>query len=417
MDHISEARHIVIVGAGFGGISAALTLAASPALRERGYDIILIDRHHHHLYTPSLYEIAAIPEEYFGNQSLTASILISLRDIVRTKHIRIVCDEIIGRDESARTVILRRGGALPYAYLVLAIGAETNYFNIPGLQAHSVPLKTCDDAIFLRGRIETIFKKKPSLAIVVGGGGASGVEVAAELVNFVCLIREKIMPDRGVCDVSFVIAEASPDILPGVNPWIVRRARRRLERLGVAVKTGTAITSRDPDGITFADGSRLPCDILIWTGGVKGPAVLAGLNLPLSPKGTVMMDATLRAKGGDGKIFAVGDSAWFLHPETKRPLPWNVPVAQSEGRHVGREILRAMRGASPRPFRPRRQYPFILAVGRKYALADLVYVRFGGFAGWCAKQLVQLRYFLFILPWPHAIRLWWQNLSVYRSND
>ena len=415
---MEEPKHIVIVGAGFAGINAAFTLARYDTLLcDAGYDIILIDRHHHHLYTPALYEIAAIPAEYLNDRSLVSSILIPLSDIVRGKSIRVITDDLIGRDERTHTIMLRRDGALRYAYLVLALGSTTNYFDIPGLQSHSIPLKTCDDAILLRNTIESIFRKKSSLAIVVGGGGASGVEVIAELVNFVCLIKENIMPDRGVCDVSFTLAEASPEILPGFNPWIVAAARRRLERLGIAIKTGTAIVSCDPETIAFADGTKLVYDILIWTGGVKGPAVCADLDLPLSLKGTLAVDRNLRIIKTNGAMFAIGDAAWLLHPDTQKPLPWNAPVAEDEGKHVGWEIIRAIRGGSPRPFRPRGRYPFILAVGKKYALADLGLVHFGGFAGWCAKQLVQLRYFLFLLPLPRAVALWWKNIEMYRSND
>ena len=417
MDPLSESKHIVIVGAGFAGLATALTLARFPALKEKGYDIILIDRHHHHLYTPALYEVAAIPAEYLNDQSLISSILIPLADIVRGRPIRVLTDDIIGRDERTRTIMLRNGGALPYAYLVLALGTEINYFNIPGLQSHSIPLKTCDDAVLLRNTIEAIFRKKSSLAIVVGGGGASGVEVVAELVNFVCLIKEKIMPDRGICDVSFMLAEASGEILPGFDPWIVTAARARLLHLGITIVAGSAIASRDADTVTFADKKQLPCDILIWTGGVKGPAILADLHLPLSPKGTISVGADLRVSGGDGAVFAVGDSAWFLHPDTQKPLPWNVPVAEAEGRHAGHEILAAIEGRAARPFRPRRRYPLMLAVGEKYALADLVLIRFAGLIGWCAKQLVQLRYFLFLLPWPQGFGLWWKNIKMYRSND
>ncbi|MFY9462735.1 MAG: FAD-dependent oxidoreductase [Candidatus Sungiibacteriota bacterium] len=416
----SELKHIIIVGAGFAGINTALVLAAQfPALKKEGYDIILIDRHHHHLYTPALYEIAAIPAEYLNDQSLVSSILIPLHNIIRGKPVCLITDELIRHDDQTRTITLRKNGILPYAYLVIALGTETNYFNIPGLQAHSVPLKTSDDAVLLRNTIESIFKKKSSLAIMVGGGGASGVEVIAELVNFVCLIKEKVMPDRGICDVSFTLAEASDDILPGFHPWIVARAHQRLQQLGVSIKTGVAIASRDPTTVSFADGTSHPCDILVWTGGVKGTAILANLNLPLSPKSTLIVDNTLRtdSEKNNGTIFAVGDSAWLLHPETQKPLPWNVQVAEREGRHAGHEILRAIQGRTARQFQPRRRYPFILAVGKKYALADLVYFRFGGLLGWCAKQLVEMHYFLFLMPWPRGFALWWKNSKIYQSND
>lgn len=416
-DLSSEAKHIVIVGAGFGGLHAALILARHSVLRGKGYDIILIDRHHHHLYTPALYEIAAIPSEYANDASLTASVLIPISDVIRTKPIRFISDEIIGRDGAMRRITLRNGGALSYDYLVLALGSQTNYFSIPGLEAYATPLKTCADATLLRNKIEAALKQKPSLTLIVGGAGASGVEVAAELVNFVCMMKAKIAPESTRCDVAYFLAEASGDILPGFNAWIVARARRRLERLGVTIKTGAAISSADQDTVIFADGQRQHYDVLIWTGGVKGPAALGNLNLPLSPKGTVVVGQDLRAQDGDGRVFAVGDNAWFVDAETQKPLPWSVPVAESQGRHAAREIIRAIRGEKPRPFRPRRRYPFILAVGKKYALADLVFVRLGGFAGWCAKQFVELRYLSFLLPWPRAVSLWWQDVTMYRSND
>ena len=413
----SEAKYIIIVGAGFGGLHTALILARYPILQDKGYNIILIDRHHHHLYTPALYEIAAIPSDYANDASLTASILIPIQDIIRTRPIHFIADEIMGRDKDTHRIILRNGGSLPYAYLVLALGTQTNYFNIPGMEEYGTPLKTCDDATLLRNKIEAALKQKPSLTVIVGGAGASGVEVVAELVNFVCMMKAKITPESMRCDVTYFLAEASGDILPGFDPWMVTRTRRRLERLGVTVKTGVPIASADKHSITFTDGQRQSYDVLIWTGGVKGSAILNNLNLHLSPKGTVIVGPDLRAQDGSTTVFAVGDNAWFLHPETRKPLPWNVPIAESEGRHVAQEILRAIHGESPRPFKPRRRYPFILAVGKKYALADLVYVRFGGFFGWCAKQLVELRYLLFLLPWLHAFALWWKDITMYRAND
>ncbi|MBI2053362.1 MAG: FAD-dependent oxidoreductase [Candidatus Sungbacteria bacterium] len=182
-DRDSEKKHIIIVGAGFGGLRTALTLARH-APRKTEYEIILVDRHRHHIYTPALYEVAAIPREYFNDKSLVSSILIPISEIIQGLPIRFIPDEVIGHDAADQSLILRDCGKLPYEYLVLALGSETNYFNIPGLAEASLPLKTCDDASLLRNKIETALKEKPSLKIVVGGAGASGVELIAELVNF-----------------------------------------------------------------------------------------------------------------------------------------------------------------------------------------------------------------------------------------
>lgn len=408
-------KHIVVVGAGFGGLRTTLTLARRiPHGTE--YEIILIDRHRHHLYTPALYEVAAVPREYLNDESLISSILIPIPEIIRGLPIRFISDEIMGHDASDRSLILRANGKLSYEYLVLALGSETNYFNVPGLQNVSLPLKTCDDAALLRNKIETVLKEKSSLQIVVGGAGASGVELIAELVNFICALKEKIVAMPHVCDVTFFLAEASPEILPGFDPQIVIRARKRLQSLGIVIKTGSAITRADKQTVFFADGTAQKFDILIWTGGVKGTAALAALHLPLSPKGTLVVGSDLRVAGHE-KIFAVGDNAWLENPETRKPLPWNVPVAEDEGRYAARSILNAIRGVPSRPFEPRKRYPFILAVGGKYALADLVFLRMEGMAGWYIKQLIELRYLCFVLPWPRAFMLWRKNVTLYSSND
>lgn len=411
-----ERKHIVIVGAGFGGLRTALTLARhmKPGTE---YEIILIDRHHHHLYTPALYEVAAIPREYLNDKSLVSSILIPIPEIIRGLPIKFISDEIIGHDVSDRSLALRAGGALSYEYLVLALGSETNYFNIPGLQEVSIPLKTCDDAALLRNKIETVLKEKSFLQIIVGGAGASGVELIAELVNFTCALKEKIVAAPHICNVTFFLAEASGEILPGFDPWVVTRARTRLQNLGVVIKTGSPITRADARTVFFADGTEQKFDILIWTGGVKGPSALAALHFPTSPKGTLIVGSDLCVMGSAGRIFAVGDNAWLENPETKKPLPWNVPVAEDEGRYVARRILNTIRGIPSRPFRPRGRYTFILAVGGKYALADLVFLRIEGTTGWCIKQFVELRYLCFVLPWPRAFMLWWKNVTLYSSND
>ena len=412
----NERKHIIVVGAGFGGLTTALMLARR-IKPEMGYEVILIDRHQHHLYTPALYEVAAIPREYLNDTSLVSSILIPISEIIRGRAIRFVCDEVAGHDAANHSLTLRTNGKLSYEYLILALGSETNYFNIPGLQDTSLPLKTCDDAALLRNKIETVLKEKSSLKIVVGGAGASGVELIAELVNFTCALKEKIVATPHVCHVTFFLAEASGEILPDFDPWVVTRARARLQSLGVIIKTGSPIIRADKQSVFFADGAEQAFDILIWTGGVKGPSALTKFNLPLSPKGTLNVGSDLCVTGGNGKIFAVGDNAWLKNPETKKPLPWNVPVAEDEGRYAAQRILGAIRGIPLYPFRPRKRYPFILAVGGKYALADLVFLRIGGLAGWCVKQFVEFRYLCFVLPWPRACMLWWKNVTLYSSND
>lgn len=410
-------KRIVVVGAGFGGLTAALTLANDPALISRGYEIILVDRHHHHLYTPGLYEIAAIPREYAGDHTLISSSLIAIREIIRGRHIQFIRGELAGLDAARHRIILQNGGALAYEFLVLALGSETNYFGIPGLKEYALPLKTCDDAARLRNAIETAVRRAPSLEVLIAGGGAAGVEFAAELPNFICALEEKKSPRAGTCAAKILLVEAARQILPGFERHTARRARARLKQLGVEVKTGDPLIAASKRDVTLRSGERVRYDILVWTGGVKGPDILQRLGLPLSPKGTLAVDGALRAGKPEDRIFAVGDNAWLINRRTKKSVAWNVPAAEAEARHAAKQISRIACGKKPRRFRPQRTYPYILAVGKKYAIADLASLRLEGLLGWCAKQLAELRYLLFLLPWPQAIRLWRRKIGFYRAND
>ncbi|MEK7099052.1 MAG: NAD(P)/FAD-dependent oxidoreductase [Patescibacteria group bacterium] len=412
-----EEKRIVIVGAGFGGLTTALTLAKDPAIIHRGYDIVLVDRSSYHLYTAGLYEVAAVPRHFARDEYLAASVRIPLSEIIRARAVRFVQGALTGLDMSRRHIMLDNKGTLSYDFLVLALGAETNYFDIHGLKEYSMPLKTADDAVLLRNKIESIAEIKPSLSIVIGGAGATGVELAAELINFLCVIEREKNPAAPVCRTSVCLLEAGLEILPGFDANTVRRIRQRLESLGVMIKTGIPIIAASKNDITLKSGERVPYDILVWTGGIKGAHTLKSLGLTLSPKGTLVVDDYLRVPQGDGRIFAIGDNAWLAHPRTKRPLPATAQVAEQEARHAARAISRVIRGASLRRFCPMHTYPFVLAVGRKYAFADLITVRLTGMSGWCIKQLVQLKYFLFILPWPRALKLWWRNMRLYHSND
>lgn len=410
-------KNIVILGAGFGGITAVLSLAKKKAALGDDYEIILIDRHHHHLYTPALYEIASIPQENIADIALKTSVLIPLADIAAGKSITVLADEIMGLAPEKQEVLLKNNGVIPYAFCIVALGSETNYFGIPGLQERSFPLKTFDDAVRLRNSIEMLVKKNDGMKIVVGGAGASGVELAAEFVNFICDIKEKILDGKKTCSVEFLLVEASPEILPGFDEKTVRKTKRRLARLGVRVKTSTAISGVEEKEIIFKNGERESYDILCWTGGVAGPAIFSQFGLPLSPKGALEIDDMLRVKGTNNSLFAIGDNALYINPKTGKPLVWNVPVAEAEGRLTVKNILRVIRGEPLKRFVPFKKYPFILAVGKKYAIADLVIIHISGFLGWFLKQLAELRYLLFILPIKKAIITWLRGERYFISND
>lgn len=408
-------KKIVIAGAGFGGITVVLTLVrmlGRKRLLDR-YELVLIDRNAYHLYTPALYEIASIPKGEASATALKSSIAILIEEITAGKPIAFIQETVVALKPQEKQIQLS-GETLEYEYAVIALGSETAYFNIPGLAEHSYPLKRFEDAVRIRNRIEELLRQDRPLSILVAGGGSTGVELIAEFSNFICALQEKVLPQKTRCEITLTLIEASPEILPGFAPWFVERARRRLEKLGIAVRCNAIITAVLPDTITLGDGRRLPYDLLVWAGGVTGLDVFKSFELPLTKKGNIAVNQFLEAAPD---LYAIGDAAGVRDPRTGKLLIWNVPVAEMEAHTVARNIVQSIAGKNKIPFRAMSHYPFILAVGRKYAIADLVVARCWGLLGWGAKLLVELRYLVFILPLVKAIRYWVKAVLLYRAND
>ncbi len=410
-------KNIMILGAGFGGVTAALTIARGLGRHADEYEIVLVDRHHHQLYTPALYEIASIPAERASEDILKKSILIPTRDILAGTPVTFLSDEFTEIRKEEKKIILKGRGELSYAFLVFALGSETNYFGIEGLHEHSFALKTCDDALMLRNAIERLAAGKTLARVVVGGAGSSGVEIAAEFVNFFCALERGNAAKKLICTAQITLVEAGPEILPGFDSWTIARARNRLEKLGIAIRTGSRIQSVTRTEIIYQDATREAYDILVWTGGVKGPTILASTGMPLSDHGAFLTDEYLGVNGAKDAIFAIGDNAAVQNPATGRTVVWNVPAAEAEGKTAAKNILALIRGGSKEKFVSQKKYPFVLALGKKYAIADLGPLRTAGFFGWCVKQLVELRYLLRILPLAKAFGIWRLGIKAYTSND
>lgn len=408
-------KNIVVAGAGFGGITAALQISKW-IKKFPEYNLVLLNKRGHHLYTPALYEIAAIPSSRLTLANLKLAAMVPISDIVLGKTITFICDEIIKIDADKKEIALLRNGKLAYEYLILALGSETNYFDMPGMKEHGLSLKTFEDAVRMRDAIEAEVMVKDEIKVVVGGGGASGVEVIAEFVNFIQLLKKRIKVASS-CQIKFTLIEAGPDILAGFEPWMVIEAKKRLRKLGVEIKTNLRIKSVEPKKLYLDNGAIETFDLLFWMGGVKGPEILKNSGFSVSPKGALEIDEYLRVKNHTENVFAIGDNSSFINPKTGKPLTWNVPIAEAEGRLVAKNILLSLEKKPLKKFQPMGKYPYILAVGKKFAIADLIFLRISGTTGWCLKQIVELRYLLFILSLPRAIEAWFRAVRASTSND
>ncbi|MDO8561101.1 MAG: FAD-dependent oxidoreductase [bacterium] len=417
MGKVDGIKNIVVIGAGFGGLTATLKL--SEAIKRKGLGkncrVLLFNKTSYQVYTPALYEIAAVPRGEASAVCLKTSICIDLEDVASREGFQFIGGEVVSVDPAKKLITLASGETQAFDYLVVALGTETNFFNILGSKEHSLPLKTFEDAIRLRNKTEkAVLSGVSPIHVVIGGGGATGVELAAEFENFVCYLKEKLLPAKRVCDVDITLVEGALDILPGFEPWLVKKARKKLEVLGVKILAGKIVAGVDERIVTFKDGAALPYHIFVWAGGVMPAGAIKNFGLPLSQKGRVIVNEYLEAV--HHYIFAVGDNAEFAGKDGK-PLPGNVPVAEAEARVAAKNIIADIQGRPHQEFFPMKKYPYILAVGRKYAIADLVFFHFSGFWGWCAKQLIELRYLVFVLGFRKALSMWWRSVKYQMSND
>lgn len=411
-------QNIVILGAGFAGLKCALRLDELLRVHRlrQSFQLILVDRNDFQTFVPMLYEVANTLADASSREYLREVIALPFSETLAESQIRFIQGEVVELDLPSHSVILKDASSIVFAYLVIALGSETHTFDIPGIAEHAYFLKTLDDALRLREALERVFQKNhgPLFRVLVGGAGLTGVEVAGELGGALRKLRKKY--SRRVSKFEIVLIEGMQEILPGFSSYIVRKARARLAKLGVEIETGRSISSFDGQRVTFRDGGAAEVDLLIWTGGVKACAVLQGTRLPLAKRGDVEVSSILQVRG-EGHIFAVGDAACLVNPQSGAATPWNIPIAEEEAFIAAQNILRAIQGLPSLTYHPPSHVPVVIPIGGKYAIADLGFIQVSGFLGWAIKHLVTLRYYLSILPWWLAISKWLRAMRVFVRND
>lgn len=370
---MSSRAHVVIVGAGFGGLACARALARAEL------DVTLVDRQNHHLFQPLLYQVASAGLN-------PAHVAVPIRSIVRRQHnVRVLFSEVEQIDLETRHVLFSPALDLPalrYDYLVLAPGAAPNYFGQPHWAWHAPALKSIDDALEIRRRVLLAFEAAehepdPSaraqlLSFLIVGGGPTGVETAAAIAE---LARSTLQRDYHWArpnDVRVLVLERGPRLLPDLYPELAEHALARLAALGVHVRTQTVVESVEPWGVCLRSGERLRAHTLIWAAGVTGSPLLGALSpaveLDAHGRALVREDCSLPAFG---EVFVVGDSA-CMFGALGSALPAVSAVARQAGEYVGKVI--AAEAADPCPG-PRPAFVYVdrgmmLTLGRGHALAQ-----------------------------------------------
>jgi NADH:ubiquinone reductase (H+-translocating) len=382
----SARRRIVIIGAGFGGLSAAQRLARVTA------DIIVIDRRNHHLFQPLLYQVATAALS-------PADIAAPIRGILsRQPNTIVILGTVTGIDLASRTVLLgdRR---VPYDQLVIGTGARESYFGHDEWSAVTSGLKSIEDATAMRRRILVAFERAEDsedeaeqrrlLTFVIIGGGPTGVELAGTLAELAKAALARDFRHIDPTTARIVLVEAGPRLLPSFPPRLSEAAARALQRLGVEVRLGVAVTDCDQEGAVLGD-ERVESRTLIWAAGVTASPAAAWLGMGARRDGRVpvLSDLTLR---GHPEIFVIGDTAEVVG--TNRPLPGVAPVAKQQGAYVARVIAARLAGKpAPAPFRY-RDYGNLATIGRHEAVADFGWVRLTGRLAWLAWGAAHI-YFL-----------------------
>lgn len=411
---------IVILGGGFGGIRTALDLE-----RRLGGDasITLIDKNGYHVFSPALYEVATaegLSDDSFSMR-LRKTICIPHSDIFKDKRINFVQGEIAKVDLERKVVFTQGEMEFNYDYLVIALGSEPASFNIPGVADYAYQFKTIEHGLMIYQRLASLFldikenRRNPGLKVIVAGGGFTGIEFAAETaVSVRRLAREHGVSQRAV---QISVIEASDRILPDVSDTDRRIITGRLTSLGVVIIAGTRVQEVGPESVRLSNGQILSSDLTAWTAGIQPNRFLKGIpGLNLTSQGKIIVDEHLNTVG-DPTVFAVGDAVEFIDHRTKKSEPSLAYVAVSHGKVVAENIIRSINKKEFKMHLPFTQI-WVAPVGGKFAVAHLgSFGTFKGIIGWVIRSLVDLRYFMSILPWGKAVRLFREDVEVFTKND
>jgi NADH:ubiquinone reductase (H+-translocating) len=376
--------HVVIIGGGFGGLSAAR------ALRGAAVEVTLLDRRNHHVFQPLLYQVAMAVLS-------PGDIASPIRWILRHhRNVEVLLGDVSRIDADMRIAHLTDGADIPYDYLIVAAGATHAYFGHDDWLPYAPGLKTLEDALEMRRRVLLAFERaeresdparqRALLTFVIVGGGPTGVELAGALAEIARLSLAKDFRHFDPTSSRIILIEGGPAVLPAFPPPLRDAARRDLGRLGVDVRTNILVTRIGP-GIVQAGEERIEAETVLWAAGVAASPLGASLGVPVDRVGRVLVQPDLTIPGHP-EIFVIGDLA-SLAGAGGRPLPGVAQVAMQMGVHASRNIIRATEGQPLRAF-AYRNLGDMATIGRASAVADLPVLKLTGTIGWLAWLFVHL---------------------------
>jgi len=381
-----ERKRLLILGGGFAGLDVARSIGRSREAR-RYWDTLLIDKENFFQFNPLLPAVAVGSVE-------TRHIVYPLRDMARHRQIRFIKNKAIRIDLGRREVLLHNDLVVPYDTLVVAVGSVTNYYNVPGAKEYGRPFKTVVDAMFIRARIVELFEmaeqaetpeqRRTLLSFAIVGGGVTGIEVAAELMD---MARDTLLPkypslERS--DLTVTVFEAGNRIVPSARPEHSAYIHRFLTRRGVRVLTNTPVERVEPKRIHLADGTAHDAFTIVWTAGVKPPDLVCALPLMQAKDCRVRVNEFLHPLDLQGQpigdVFVAGDSAASRTPDgTDQPAL--AQTAMGMGHYIGSTLVGMAKGERPRAFQYKAS-GYIISLGKHSSVLELFGIPLSGKLAW-----------------------------------
>lgn len=389
---MSTARQsVVILGSGFGGLYAALEFERALA-RDSDLDVTLVNRENFFLFTPMLHEVAA------GDLDIT-HIVNPVRKLLR--RVRFFYGSVDAIDFPGRRVMVSHGTEhhhheLPFDHLVIALGATTNFFNLPGVAERAFTMKSLGDAIALRNHLieqleEADFEcsigvRDPLLTILVAGGGFAGVETIASVNDF---LREavKFYPNLSADLIRVVLVHPGPVILPELGESLGAYAQKKIGERDVEILVNTRVIGVSEQGVALSDGTTIRTNTVVWTAGTSPNPLLAELPCH-NERGRLLTNEFLEVAGSPG-VWALGDCAVIPDPETGKSFPPTAQHALREGKVVAQNILATIRGGAKKPFKF-STIGQLAAIGRRTGVARILGRNFSGFIAWWLWRTIYL---------------------------
>jgi NADH dehydrogenase len=409
-----ERRHrVVVVGAGFGGLTAAKGFRRSPV------DVTVLDANNLHTFQPFLYQVATAGLD-------ADDVAYAVRGVFRRqRNVEVHMARVTGIDLDGKQLTLDRAGVtdtIEYDSLVLAAGAISTTYGVPGVEEHAVPLKTLEDALRLRLKILERFEQASSdpsliqqgrLNVVVCGGGPTGVELAGATMELFTKVLAKDFPTLNVRAVRVVLVEAAPRLLGSFSEKSGERARRTLTRRGVEVRVGVGVDKIVEGAVHLVDGSVIPAGTVAWTAGVRANPLAESIGLELTKGGRIVVNPDLSVPGHP-EVFVVGDiAASPARPDGDGLLPQVAQPAIQGGRHAARQIIRRLDGLGTEPFRYHDKGS-MATIGRSDAIAEFPNGwRLQGFIGWLAWLGLHLLYLIGFRNRANVLVNWAWNYLTY----